>query len=109
MVKYNCHKHNGIPNQVILSKTFEAHDFIKMVVLNLMYDVVLKLPNSFGHKIVFDTELKNWLNESTMIMAMDTFSRQNYKTTSVILSYADSNYTLFNSNFFVRNRNRELL
>jgi len=36
VVKYQCHKQGDVPNQVILSKTFEQGDFIKMVVLNIM-------------------------------------------------------------------------
>jgi len=36
MVKYMCDKHGGVPNQVVLSKTFEQQDFLKLVVLNLM-------------------------------------------------------------------------
>lgn len=71
LVKYNCHKNGDVPNQIILSKTFEQGDFIKMVVLNIMYDVVMKLPNTVGHKINFDNTMTRWLGGQTMVFAMD--------------------------------------
>jgi len=60
-----------VPNQIILSKTFEQGDFIKMVVLNIMYDVVMKLPNNIGHKINFDAPMTRWLGGKTMVFALD--------------------------------------
>ena len=65
-----------IPSQVILSKTFEQHDFLKMVVLNLMYDIVLKLPNNFGHRIAFEEPMVRWLGGSTMVFAVDYEQRR---------------------------------
>jgi hypothetical protein len=77
MIKYKCNKNNDIPNQIILSKTFEAHDFVKVIISNILYEMVFKLPNTYGHKIIFDEETNKWLNYSTMIMAMDSFNKQN--------------------------------
>jgi hypothetical protein len=76
VVKYQCNKNGNVPNQVVLTKTFEQHDFIKLVVLNLMYDIVLKLPNNFGHKITFDEPMMRWLGGSTMVFAIDYEQRR---------------------------------
>lgn len=62
---------NKLPNQVLLSKTCEQHDFLKMVVLNLMYDFVLKIPNNIGHKLCLDDSVGQWLNNQTMVFAID--------------------------------------
>jgi len=75
-----------VPNQVILSKTFEKPDFIKMVVLNIMYDCVMKLPNTVGHRLVFEPAMQRWLNHSTMVFAMDVHHRKGYKSVASILS-----------------------
>jgi len=62
----------GIPNQVILTKTFEQHDFLKMVVLNLMYDFILKLPNNVGHKLCLHNDnVGHWVGDNTMVFAVD--------------------------------------
>ena len=47
-----------------------------MVVLNLMYDIVLKIPNNFGHKIAFEEPMMRWLGGSTMVFAVDYEQRR---------------------------------
>lgn len=71
---------------MIQSKTFEQGDFIKMVVLNIMYDIIFKLPNNIGHKILFDSDISRWLSGSTMVFAMDVEHRKGFKSVACILS-----------------------
>lgn len=96
VVKYKClDQKTPVPNQVILSKTFEQHDFLKMVVLNLMYDIVLKIPNNFGHRISFEEPMMRWLAGSTMIFAIDYEQRRGYPTVCTLLSYTTPDFTVF--------------
>jgi len=84
-----------VPNQVILSKTFEQADFLRLVMLNVMYDIVMKLPNNVGHRVVFDGEMSKWLNHSTMVFAMDVCHRKGSKSVAAILSYNSADMTVF--------------
>jgi len=97
-----------VPNQVILSKTFEQGDFLKMVVLNLMYDIVLKLPNNFGHKITFDEPMMRWLGGSTMVFAVDYEQRRGYPTVCAILSYNSPDFTVFRSDYITKSEDADL-
>jgi len=109
VVKYQCLKgEKPVPNQVILSKTFEQHDFLKMVVLNLMYDIVLKLPNMFGHKISFEEPMMRWLGGSTMVFAVDYEQRRGYPTVCAILSYLTPDFTVFRSDYIAKNEEADL-
>lgn len=36
----------------------------------------MKLPNSIGHRVLFDTDLSKWLNGSTMVFAMDVYQKK---------------------------------
>lgn len=103
LIKYKMYDLKDKPSQVILSKTFEQQDFLKMVVLNLMYDIVLKLPNTIGHKIKFNHELSEWMkNGSTMVFAMDVFSKRGYKSVASILHYETSDMTVFHTDYIVK-------
>lgn len=97
-----------MPNQVILSKTFEQGDFLKMVVLNLMYDIVLKLPNNFGHKITFDEPMMRCLGGSTMVFAVDYEQRRGYPTVCAILSYNSPDFTVFRSDYITKSEDADL-
>lgn len=57
-----------------------------MVVLNLMYDIILKIPNNFGHRISFEEPMMRWLGGSTMVFAIDYEQRRGYPTVCTILS-----------------------
>jgi len=107
VVKFQCLKHN-IPNQVILTKTFEQHDFLKLVVLNLMYDIVLKMPNNFGHKISFEEPMTRWLSGSTMVFAIDYEQRRGYPTVCAILSYLTHDFTVFRSDYISKGEEADL-
>lgn len=85
MVKYKCFTAGKIPNQVILTKTCEQHDFLKLVVLNLMYDFILKLPDQIGHKLYLEDDIGQWLNNQTMVFAVDYENRKGCKNVCAIL------------------------
>mmetsp|Transcript_16406 Transcript_16406/g.13451 ORF Transcript_16406/g.13451 Transcript_16406/m.13451 type:complete len:505 (-) Transcript_16406:439-1953(-) len=108
VVKYQCYKAGEIPNQIILSKTFEQGDFIKMVSLNIMYDVIMKLPNNIGHKLVFDERLGRWIGNSTMIFSLDYEARKGYKTVAALLSYLSPDFTAFRTDYIVKDDEQEL-
>eukprot|EP00801_Mesodinium_rubrum_P002005 Mrub_02005.p3 GENE.Mrub_02005~~Mrub_02005.p3 ORF type:complete len:291 (+),score=181.28 Mrub_02005:788-1660(+) len=79
-----------------------------MVVLNLMYDIVLKIPNNFGHKIAFEEPMMRWLGGSTMVFAVDYEQRRGYPTVCAILSYTTPDFTIFRSEYIAKSEEADL-
>jgi len=62
----------------------------------------MKLPNSIGHRIVFDQELQDWLNNSAMVFALDVDHRKGCKSVAAILHYSGLEMTHYKTDYLVK-------
>jgi hypothetical protein len=50
-----------------------------------MYDFILKLPDQIGHKLYLEDDIGQWLNNQTMVFAIDYENRKGCKNVCAIL------------------------
>ena len=51
-----------------------------------MYDLLLKMPNNIGQKILFDPDMSKWLNNETMVFAVNEYNLKGFNKVVAILS-----------------------